>query len=108
MRVRTMQGSPPQTSGRVSIPGNVSPRSRTSDCARSVFSPRVRVATAFFTSSSVLMQVESSISHHNRYNRPGTGVSGMSFPVEYHVLGRTVPAHMLFEVLAYTGGLQHF
>src|SRR2546423_13955233 len=32
----------------------------------------------------------------------------MTFPVEYHVFGHTIPAHMLFEVLAYTGGMQLF
>src|SRR6266496_4777519 len=32
----------------------------------------------------------------------------MTFPVEYHLLGRMVPAHMLFELLAYTGGMQLF
>src|SRR2546423_969875 len=32
----------------------------------------------------------------------------MTFPVEHHVLGRTIPAHMLFEALAYAGGMQLF
>src|SRR4051812_23013634 len=30
----------------------------------------------------------------------------MTFPVEFHVLGRTIPAHLLFEVIAYTAGFQ--
>ncbi|MEA2708041.1 MAG: phosphatidylglycerol---prolipoprotein diacylglyceryl transferase [Phycisphaerales bacterium] len=30
----------------------------------------------------------------------------MTFPVEFHVLGRTLPAHLVFEILAYTAGFQ--
>lgn len=30
----------------------------------------------------------------------------MTFPVEFHLAGRTIPAHMVFEVLAYTVGFQ--
>jgi prolipoprotein diacylglyceryltransferase len=32
----------------------------------------------------------------------------MSFPVSFHVGGVTLPAHLVFEVLAYTGGFQLF
>ena len=30
----------------------------------------------------------------------------MTFPVDFHAFGRTIPSHMVFEVLAYTGGMQ--
>ena len=30
----------------------------------------------------------------------------MTFPVEFHILGRSFPAHPVMEVLAYTGGFQ--
>ena len=32
----------------------------------------------------------------------------MTFPVEFHVAGLTVPSHLVFEVLAYAGGFQLF
>jgi len=30
----------------------------------------------------------------------------MTFPVEFHLLGRLIPAHMVFETLGYCGGFQ--
>lgn len=32
----------------------------------------------------------------------------MSFPVEFHLLGRSIPAHAIFETLAYVVGLQTY
>ena len=32
----------------------------------------------------------------------------MTFPVQFHVAGITLPAHLVFEVLGYTGGFQLF
>src|SRR5437868_780537 len=32
--------------------------------------------------------------------------AAMTFPVHFDVLGRSIPAHAVFELLAYTGGFQ--
>src|SRR5271157_5583327 len=50
-----MQGSPPQTSTLVSIPGNASPRSRTTHCKTWAFSARLSFERRVSTSRSVLM-----------------------------------------------------
>ena len=50
-----MQGSPPQTSTLVSIPGNASPRSRTTHCKTWAFSARLSFERSVSTSRSGLM-----------------------------------------------------
>src|SRR5271166_13133 len=71
-----MQGSPPHTSILVSIPGNASPRSRTTHCKTWAFSARLRFESRVSTSLSVLMKrhtlgssSEANISRPNLHHR---------------------------------------